>query len=143
MASRPLQEFWLLAIHLLVKNAEAVGDPAVMVGRGPEVMTGPILLKNAYDTYMSSDRSAVREMIQGIAARLPDNRLPQSNASRINLLDPDKWYPINWSNIIHSRLSGEVVDFNVNLGARTKRWLFPKSFLVTYWTHSWKRSTSN
>jgi len=143
MASRPLQEFWLLAIHLLVENAKALGDPAAMVGKGPEAMTGPILLKNAYDTYMSSERSAVREMIQGIAARLPDNRQPQANASRVDLLEPDNWYPIDWSNMIHLRLSCEVVDFNVTLGERTKRWLFPKSFLVTYWTHSWKPEAAN
>ena len=141
MASRPLQEFWLLAIHLLVENAKSLGDPAAMVGKGPETMTGPILLKNAYDAYMLSERRAVSEMIQGIAARLPPNLQPQKEASRVNLLVPDIWYPIDWSNMIHLRLSCEVVDFKLTLGERTKRWLFPKSFLVTYWTHSWKPTT--
>jgi mannosyltransferase OCH1-like enzyme len=138
MASRPLQEFWLLVIHLLVEKAKALGVPAAMVGKGPEAMTGPILLKNAYDAYTSSERSAVREMIQEIAARLPANLQPQAKVSRVDLLDPDYWYPINWSNMIHLRLSCEIVDFNLALGGRTKRWLFPKSFLVPYWTHSWK-----
>jgi inositol phosphorylceramide mannosyltransferase catalytic subunit len=138
MASRPLREFWLLAIHLLVENAKALGDPAAMVGKGPEAMTGPILLKNAYDIYISSDRRAVREMIHEIATRLPANLQPQAKTSRVDLLESDTWYPVNWSNMIHLRLSCEIVDFKLNLGGRTKRWLFPKSFLVTYWTHSWK-----
>jgi len=138
MASRPLQEFWLLVIYLLVENAKALGVPAAMVGKGPEAMTGPILLKNAYDIYKSSKRSAVSDMIQGIATRLPANLQPQAKASRVDLLEPDIWYPINWSNMIHLRLSCEIVDFKLTLGERTKRWLFPKSYLVTYWTHSWK-----
>ena len=141
MASRPLQEFWLLAIHLLVENVKALGDPATMAAKGPEVMTGPILLKNACDTYMSSKRSALRELIQEIAARLPADLQPQPTASRIDLLGPEYWYPIDWSNMLHLRLSCEVVDFNATLGERTKRWVFPKSFLVTYWTHSWKPTT--
>jgi mannosyltransferase OCH1-like enzyme len=142
MASRPLEEFWLLAIHLLIENAKALGDPAAMAGKGPEAMTGPILLKNAYDTYMASGRIAVHEMIREIAARLPADLQPQSKASRVDLLEPYIWYPIDWSNMIHLRLSCEVVDSNVTLSERTKRWLFPKSFLVTYWTHSWKPTIS-
>ena len=138
MASRPLQEFWLVAIHLLVENAKALGNPAAMAGKGPEAMTGPILLKNAYDTYTLSGRSVVSEMIHRIAARLPPNLRPEAKASRVDLLEPDIWYPIDWSNMIHLRLSCEIVDFKLTLGERTKRWLFPESVLVTYWTHSWK-----
>ena len=114
------------------------GDPAAMAGKGPEAMTGPILLKNAYDTYTTSEQSTVSKMIHGVAAHLPPHLQPQAKASRVDLLEPHIWYPIDWSNMIHLRLSCEVVDSNVALGERTKRWLFPKSFLVTYWTHSWK-----
>jgi mannosyltransferase OCH1-like enzyme len=138
MASRPFQEFWLLAIHLLIENAKSLGDPAAMAGKGPEAMTGPIVLKIAYDTYISPERGAVSEMIHGIAARLPPHLQPQSKESRVELLKPDAWYPIDWSNMIHLRLSCEIVDFNLILGERTKRWMFPESLLVTYWTHSWK-----
>ncbi len=138
MASRPLQEFWLLVIHLLVENARTPGDAESMTDKGPEALTGPILLKNAYDTYLLSDRNAVCEMIQSIAMRLPDNLQPRPGTSRVELLAPAIWYPIDWSNMIHLRLSSQVVDFNVALGERTKRWLFPRSFLVTYWTHCWK-----
>jgi mannosyltransferase OCH1-like enzyme len=138
MASRPLQEFWLLAIHLLIENAKALGNPAAMAGKGPEALTGPILLKNAYDTYTSSEQGTVRQIIHGIVARLPPQLKPQAKASRIKLLEPDIWYPIDWSNLIHLQLSCEIVDSNLILREGTRRWLFPKSSLVTYWTHSWK-----
>jgi hypothetical protein len=133
MASRPLQEFWLLAIYLLVENTERLNDRAPRVG--PETMTGPILLKRAYDTYMCAERGTVRNMIQRIASRLPDDLQPQAKTTRIVLLEPDTWYPMDWSNIIHLRLSREAVDFP--LAKPTMRWLFARSFLVTYWTHSW------
>ena len=138
MASRPLQEFWLLVIHLLVENARILGDATAMADKGPEALTGPVLLKDAYDTYLLSDQSVVRDMIQGIAMRLPAKLKPHAETSRVELLDPTMWYPIDWSNMIHLRLSSQVVDFNVTLGDWTKRWLFPRSFLVTYWTHTWK-----
>lgn len=133
MASRPLQEFWLLAIHLLVENAEGLSDRTPRVG--PETMTGPILLKRAYDTYMCAERSAVRSMIQGIASRLPDNLQPRAKVTQVELLEPDTWYPMDWSNIIHLRLSREAVD--CPLRKPTMRWLFASSFLVTFWAHSW------
>gem|GEM_PF-1855129 len=135
MASRPFQEFWLLAIHLLVENARTYG---AMADNGPEAMTGPIVLKQAYDTYTSSDRSQVSEMIKNIASRLPNDLQPRPAHSRIKLLDPQVWYPIDWSNIIHYRLLCEISDSELMLGEQAKHWLFPKSFLVTYWTHSWK-----
>ncbi len=143
MASRPLQEFWLLVIHLMVEKAKALGDSAAMVGKGPEALTGPMLLKTAYDTYIAPEQNDVRKIIQRIAARLPGERQPHAMPSRVVMLEPDIWYPIDWSNMIHLRLSSEVVDFNVSLAKRTKRWLFPKSFLVTYWTHSWKLPPRN
>lgn len=133
MASRPLQEFWLLAICLLVESADALNGREARVG--PETMTGPILLKKAYDTYMCVERGVVCKMVQRIASRLPANLQPEAKASHVDLLEPDTWYPIDWSNIIHLRLSREAVD--PPLSKTTMRWLFPKSFLVTFWTHSW------
>lgn len=133
MASRPLQEFWLLAIHLLVENAERLND--CVPCPGPETMTGPILLKRAYDAYMGEERSAVRRKIQRIASHLPDNLQPQTKTAQVELFEPHTWYPIDWSNIVHLRLAREAVDSP--LGKPTMRHLFRKSFLVTFWTHCW------
>lgn len=138
MASRPRQEFWLLAIHFLVENASACVDANAAANRSPEAMTGPILLKRAYDTYVSSQRRDVQEMIQDIAARLPDGLRPHGEPSKVVLLAPDLWYPIDWSNIIHFHLLSEITSAQLLLGESVKRRLFPNSFLATYWTHSWK-----
>ncbi len=138
MASRPRQEFWLLVMHFLVENASAWGDANAMANRSPEAMTGPILLKRAYNTYVSSARRGVQEMIQSIAARLPDSLRLHAEPSKIVLLAPDVWYPIDWSNVIHFRLLSEITSAQLLLSEAVKRRLFPKSFLTTYWTHSWK-----
>ena len=140
MASRPLQEFWLLVIHLMIDGVEALADPVAMAAEGPEALTGPILLKRAYDTYQSADRPAVGAMIQKIAAQLPAALQPQSKPSRLVLFEPQVWYPIDWSNVIHFRLVSELVYSQVILSQRILRWLFPGAYMVTYWTHSWKES---
>ncbi|MEP7206434.1 MAG: glycosyltransferase [Casimicrobiaceae bacterium] len=133
MASRPRQAFWLLVIALLVENAHTLRDRTPPVG--PETMTGPILLKRAYDLYVGAERGRVRAMIEATAARLPASLQPRTGSSQVRLLEPDVWYPIDWSNIIHLRLSRETVDYP--LSRTLTRWLFPRSYLVTFWTHSW------
>ena len=142
MASRPLQEFWLLVINLLIQKAEAVTDPAAMAYHGPEALTGPVLLKQAFDIYRSADRATVSSLIAAVAARLPARIQPYPEPSQVIILEPGQWYPIDWTNALHFHLISEVVDSNVTLGVRTTRWLFPESYLVTYWTHSWKLATA-
>ena len=142
MASRPRQEFWLLVIHVLLENARFLGDQTAMNGRGPESMTGPIALKRAYDTYTSGDRGAVREMIGAVADRLPEGMKPYGRESRVALLEPSAWYPIDWSNMIHLRLSSQVVDCGVTLPRLVKHCLFPRSCFISYWSHSWKQPSA-
>jgi len=138
MASRPLQEFWLLAMHFLVENATTTVGSHTQVLAGPEATTGPILLKKTYNTYVSGKRDAVREMIRRVAVRFPANLRPDPTVSTIELLEPNCWYPMNWANVIHDQLLWEIRNDTIRLGDRTKRWLFPRSYFVTYWGHSWK-----
>ena len=138
MASRPLQEFWLLVINLLMQKADAVRNPAEIIARGPEAMTGPILLKEACDIYLSDERTRVCSMIAEVASRLSPELQPAAETARVVLLQSDHWYPLDWTNAIHFRLCSEVVYSNLLLTRRTTQWLFPDSYLVTYWTHSWK-----
>ena len=140
MASRPLQEFWLLAMHYLVENATTTVGSRAQVLAGPEAMTGSILLKKTYNTYVSGKRDAVREMIRRVAVRFPVNLRPEPTVSTIELLEPSCWYPMNWANVIHDQLLWELRNNTIKLGGRTKRWLFPSSYLVTYWGHSWKKA---
>src|SRR5438105_9461702 len=142
MASRSFQEFWLLAMHFLVENATTTVESHTQALAGPETMTGSILLKKTYDTYVSGKRDAVREMICRVAVRFPVNLRPESTVSTIELLEPSCWYPMNWANVIHDQLLWELRNNTIKLGGRTKRWLFPSSYLVTYWGHSWKKAPS-
>ena len=140
MASRPLQEFWLLAMHYLVENATTTVGSHAQVLAGPEAMTGSILLKKTYDTYVCGKRDAVREMIRRVAVRFPANLRPAPTVSTIELLEPNCWYPMNWANVIDDQLLWEIRNDTIRLGDRAKRWLFPSSYLVTYWGHSWKET---
>ena len=140
MASRPLQEFWLLAMHFLVENATTTVGSRAQVLAGPEAMTGSILLKKTYDTYFSGKREAVREMIRKVAACLPANLRPDQKVSTIELLEPNCWYPMNWANVIHAQLLWEIRNNTIRLSDQAKRWLFPGSYLVSYWGHSWKEA---
>jgi mannosyltransferase OCH1-like enzyme len=140
MASRPLQEFWLLAMHFLLENATTTVGSHAQVLAGPEAMTGSILLKKTYDTYVSGKRDAVREMIRRVVVRFPANLRPAPTLSTIELLEPNCWYPMNWANVIHDQLLWEIRNNTIRLGGRAKRWLFPSSYLVSYWGHSWKEA---
>ena len=141
MASRPLQEFWLLAMHFLLENATTTAGSHAQVLAGPEAMTGSILLKKTYDTYVSGKRDAVREMIRRVAVRFPANLRPAPTVSTIELLESNCWYPMNWANVIHDQLLWEIRNDTIRLGDRAKRWLFPRSYLVSYWGHSWKEAS--
>jgi len=133
MASRPLQEFWLVVIDMLLDHARALRDGALVAG--PPTVTGPILLKKAYDHYMNAPRSTVRETVVRMASRLPADLQPDDGPSQVTMLEPSQWYALDWSNPIHLRLCREVVESG--LSTPTARLLFPEACLVTYWTHSW------
>jgi hypothetical protein len=135
MAARPRQEFWLLVMHHMVNAANESGSQGQ---RGVEAMTGPILLKLAHDQYVgAADRDAVDASIGGVARHyvgwLPQKRTP----SRIRLLPASAWYPIDWSNVIHNHLQLELAQCALARPAVARRWLFPASTLVTYWSHTW------
>ena len=133
MAARRRQEFWLIVIAMLVDNAHAMRSGAL--DAGPATVTGPILLKKAFDFYAQAEPAAVRSMVHGIASRLPPALQPEPKPSNVVLLPAPQWYPLDWTNIIHLRFAREAV--HVPIAAALARWLFPRSHLVTYWTHSW------
>src|SRR5439155_26962120 len=127
MASRPLQEFWLLAMHYLLENATTTVGSHTQVLAGPEAMTGSILLKKTYNTYVSGKRDAVREMIRSVALRIPANLRPEPTVSTIELLEPSCWYPINCANVIEHQQLWQLRNNTIRLGDRAKRPLLPRS----------------
>ena len=78
---------------------------------GAEHDTGPILLKYCVDTYRGP--------------------------SRIKVLSTEYLYPINWSINQGGPERLEIVkDGKIPSNKKVKK-MFPNSYAVTYWTHTW------
>jgi len=102
MISKPKSPFWLHVIREMKKR----------INRGrPEFDTGPILLKQCYDSYENKDEIAV--------------------------LNQDVFYGINWASEEGQRMRHRVVFNKTLLSEKEKTALFPNAYAVTYWTHSW------
>ena len=127
MASRAKEEFWLLVIALAMESSSQQ-EP-------PEVLTGPILLKKALDLYVSDDKARISSYIIKCSRLMSEAQQPRPQTSKIFILAPREWYPIDWSDPIHQMLRKRVLEGRL-LDEQQKQELFPVSSLVTYWTHS-------
>jgi inositol phosphorylceramide mannosyltransferase catalytic subunit len=137
MASKSRQAFWLLTIALAI---ERLGDqPIALTGQRSRIewLTGPVLLKDAVRFYMSHPEQAVRERI---AASCPElaAEVSRSKFGQIRLLPRTVWYPINWNNFLHTVLRKKMFSENGVVDKADLPILFPKAYIVTYWTASWK-----
>jgi hypothetical protein len=135
MASAPGQLFWLLAIAMAIERIAECGGVARVNDLGPEQLTGPVLLKDAVDYYVASFADDVRKraepVLRHVAVRSP------LAASKVLILDPAEWYPVDWNNPIHDFFRREMLAKRFIPEAAYVKRLFPKASLVTYWTHSW------
>lgn len=134
MASRPGQIFWLHVMRLMLEAREGAAP-----GRhyGPEEMTGPILLKRAFDQFSKLNSASAWASVRLIRDRLePEQRRILSHGS-IQLLSPRAWYPLDWTNPVHKLLRGQLLSRRQLLPPDVARSLFPRSAVVTYWSHSW------
>ena len=137
MASKPFQLFWLLVIALMIEKAGSAGVEALRKA-GPEHTTGPAVLHEAFDFYRSQSEQWIRARAEPVLAKLPEHLSARLQVGRIELLGPDQWYPIDWTNPIHQWLLRRfLLKRKTVLGPADTRLLFPKSTLVTYWAHSW------
>ena len=132
MASPPRQEFWLFVMwHLLSNGPDS---------RAPELVTGPVLLKTSLDLYLGPDRAAVEAAVRSVCERLSGSLQPTEGRSSIRLLPSHEWFPLDWTDPTHQRLRRQVLDGNL-LSEELKRALFPRSSMVTYWSHTWGLGT--
>lgn len=134
MASRPGQLFWLYVIQSMM---EAAGKPQTHEHRGPEETTGPVLLKQAYDRFIRLDDHAAHYATSIIFAKLRPDQQRMVRHGAIKLLDPVAWYPLDWTNPIHKLLRSQLLRKRELLPSNVARSLFPRSAVVTYWSHSW------
>lgn len=134
MASRPGQIFWLYVIRMMMEAAEQ----AQRSGRwGPEALTGPVLLKRAYDAFSKLDTAGAWAAVRTIRAKLKPEQQRAMTHGSITLLQPNAWYPLDWTNPMHKLLRGQLIRKRQLLPSDVASALFPRSAVVTYWSHSW------
>ena len=137
MASKPFQLFWLLVVAMMVEKLETLGTTGDIKRAGPEVVTGPVLLHEAYNYYRLESEENIRIRTRTIIENLPQHVSARVGAGRIELLPPDIWYPMDWANPFHQRFRRFILKHEVLLAPAEARSLFPQADLLTYWTHSW------
>ena len=133
MASHPFQVFWLFAIKRMVDAATLRRSVPV----GPEVLTGPVLLKQAHDAFVALDRTAMMAEIAPLLPLLSERQRQRLRYARPTVLDGRCWYPLDWTNLFHKRLCNRLRTDRRILPASIGRTLFPHAAMVTYWSHSW------
>ena len=121
MGSSPGEEFWLYYVGLMME-----ADPS----RRPEYVTGPVILKNAYDAY--TQRYASDE-VQRVIHRVVQERHVRSD---VYLLSGNIFYPLDWNDRIHDEFRQKVLKEPLTREEALN--FFPGSVTVTYWTHSWE-----
>lgn len=129
MASRPGQIFWLYVIRLMMEAAGSDG--------GPEEMTGPVLLKRAFDAFSRMDGAAAWAAVEPVRSRLHPDQRAMLDHGTITVLTPRAWYPLDWTNPVHKLLRKQLIRKRQLLSSEVARSLFPRSAVVTYWSHSW------
>lgn len=130
MMSKPRQEFWLFVISLI---SDTIGDR-------PEYVTGPVVLKQAYDDYATQYREDwVQNRIANIRAKMGDTFPASNERTNVIVATPNVFFPVDWSDRIHDTFFRKplirdqtILDRDVALA------LFPTSFVVSYWAHSWE-----
>ena len=129
MSSAPRQPFWLLVAYFMLQY----DDLSVR----PERITGPILLKRAFDLIKREPITA-RQYITEIAKKLSKWQQPAEQPGPIKLLTPRAFYPLDWSDPFHQEFFRRPFlkrkfEIDPNL---LRKWL-PLSYVITFWTHSW------
>jgi mannosyltransferase OCH1-like enzyme len=134
MGSKSKQAFWLLAIAFAVDRLQqSQGRNDVR----PEWHTGPILLKDAVDYYRNHSREDVRDYIVKTCPALK-SELASCNFGKIRILPRGVWYPVSWNNFMQTSFREKMFREKGVLEQARARRLFPRAFIVTYWSASWK-----
>lgn len=130
MASQARHPFWLVVIGKMIKAAEQGFDAR------PEHMTGPVILKQAFDIWNES-KTLASEIVCDIQEKLPMLLAP-ADAKEVRVLDSYHWFPLDWTDSIHQRFRVELIKNRCHLSVDECKSLFPKSTMTTFWSHSWE-----
>lgn len=133
MASRPKQIFWLLAVAIAI---ERFSQSKARTDLKPEWLTGPVLLKDAVDFYRTHSRQIVSERITRFSPELAIE-MKEASFGRLSIVPSEIWCPINWNNYATTFFRKKMFERRNVLGPESAGRLFPKSFIVTYWSAPW------
>lgn len=129
MLSRPRQSFWLLVMSMMMAERS---QPR------PEYATGPVLLRKAVELYERRDAPERQANLARVTGLLREDQQCDPTSSRITIMPPSAFYPLNWNDPIHDRFVRQPIVSEKRLPSpQEAASLFPKSTMVTYWTHSW------
>lgn len=137
MASRPQHLLWLLAIANTIEKIRECGSAAEMLARGPERITGPILLKDTVDFYARESEATVRRRASWVIEQVSAAGMPPLLTGNVKVLAPALWFPVDWTNPFHQTFRQTLLSKKIVLDAQQAARVFPDSYLVTYWSHSW------
>ena len=123
MIAKPNSDFFKFVISVL-QNIGNVSDLDV------EVATGPIFLKFCIDHYLTKSKEN-NPYVEAVYGR---NAFDVENVqfdSVIGFAEPEVFYPINWDNKKH-----DVYRSKLSSNSELEQ-MFPNSYALTYWMHSW------
>ncbi|KAH7621804.1 putative Inositol phosphoceramide mannosyltransferase 2 [Nannochloris sp. 'desiccata'] len=125
MASSPGHPFWMFVVRVIqerytdILTKQARGDTSSNLG--VEGITGPIVLKEAYDTWKCT---------------FDDDK------AKVHVLDPGYVFVSNWNNKEEADyFSQKCNGSKITEERQQKRCLkaFPNAHVLTFWTHTWGR----
>jgi mannosyltransferase OCH1-like enzyme len=129
MASSPKEEFWLLVISLMMSADK---------NKRPEYVTGPAILKKAVDLYMDDYREDVVQNRLAVIRQKMTSR-PNEMKSKLTILPSHVIYPLDWMDVIHDEFVRKpLLRDNKVFDHATARKFFPRSYMLTIWSHSWE-----
>jgi hypothetical protein len=134
MASKPKQAFWLLTIAMATERFAQSQDH---VNVRPEWLTGPVLLKNAVDFYLTHSKEHCFERIAKSCPELAIEVL-KCDFGRLTIMPSETWCPIDWNNFVNAFFRKKMMEKRCVLPRSLATRLFPKSNIVTYWSEPWK-----
>jgi inositol phosphorylceramide mannosyltransferase catalytic subunit len=137
MASKPYELFWLLFIAMMIEKIAATGDPARVKEAGPEEITGPVLLREVWAFYTQKPQDQVYSRAKPVIDNLSEDVRAKIHSGKVELLDSEIWYPLDWTNPLHRKLRAYMQDNRHLIKSKTAQALFPNASMITYWTHSW------
>jgi inositol phosphorylceramide mannosyltransferase catalytic subunit len=131
MLSSRREPFWLYVMHLMMSSQST--------RKHPEDLTGSILLRSAVESFRCEAAAAnVIAAIDAIRSLMPQELQPARATCSLQILPPDCFYPVNWADPIHQvYFRRKLLKDGQRLPRNKVIELFPKSYIVTYWTHSW------